>query len=109
MKECSEHLLDEIVKKLVNALHPTQIYLFGSHARGKTDRDSDIDLLVVVPDTPTPPRELARRGRRSLWGMCIPVDLIVCTSSEMRKWSQVSCNVIHTAAQKGKLLYASGG
>ena len=109
MKECPEDLLDEIVRRLVSALHPVRVYLFGSHASGTPDRDSDIDLLVVVPDTVPSGREVARAGRKSLWGLRVPVDLVVCTASEMQKWSRVSCNVIHTAVEKGRLLYASGG
>jgi hypothetical protein len=107
MKELSPELLDEIVRRLVAALRPVGIYLFGSHAHGRPDHDSDIDLLVVVPDTEVPPRELARRGRRSLWGLCVPTDLIVCTESEMNKWSQVSCNLLHTVAQEGRPVYAA--
>ncbi|MBM4032413.1 MAG: nucleotidyltransferase domain-containing protein [Planctomycetes bacterium] len=107
MRECSEELLGEIARRLTAALHPSRVYLFGSQARGDADGDSDLDLLVVVPDTDTPPRELARLGRKSLWGMCIPVDIVVCTDSELAKWSQVRCNVIHTAVEKGRLLFAS--
>ena len=107
MKQCSQELLGEITQRLIVALHPCRVYLFGSQARGDADGDSDVDLLVVVPDTATPPRELARLGRRSLWGMGVPVDIIVCTDSELAKWSQVRCNVIHTAVEKGRLLFAS--
>ena len=107
MRECSEELLGEITRKLVGALGPSRVYLFGSQARGDADGDSDMDFLVVVPDTETPPRELARLGRRSLWGMSLPVDILVCTDSELAKWSQVRCNVIHTAVEKGRLLFAS--
>jgi len=108
MKELPAELLDEIVRRVAGALHPVGIYLFGSHAGGTPDPDSDVDLLVVVKDTQTPARELARRGRRSLWGMCVPVDLIVCTSSEMDKWSRVGCNLLHTVAEKGRLVYGAG-
>jgi len=107
MGGCSEELLGEITRKLVGALQPSRVYLFGSQARGDADGDSDMDLLVVVPDTDTPPRQLARLGRKSLWGMAVPVDLVVCTDSELAKWSTVHCNVIHTAVEKGRLLFAS--
>ncbi|NQT50713.1 nucleotidyltransferase domain-containing protein [bacterium] len=107
MKECPPQLLDEIVRRLVAALHPLRIYLFGSHVAAEADRDSDLDLLVVVPDTPTSPRELARLGRGSLWGMAVPVDLVVCTDSEMRKWAPVPCNLIHTVVQRGRLVYGT--
>jgi predicted nucleotidyltransferase len=107
MRECSEELLGEITRRLTEALRPSRVYLFGSQARGDADGDSDLDLLVVVPDTDTPPRELARLGRKSLWGMGVPVDIVVCTESELAKWSQVRCNIIHTAVEKGRLLLAS--
>lgn len=85
MRKLSRSLLDEIVQRLVAVLHPVEVYLFGSYAGGNPDSDSDVDLLVVVPDTNVSCRELARRGRRSLWGIGIPVDLVVCTISERKK------------------------
>lgn len=33
-----------------NALHPAEIWLFGSRARGDFRHDSDWDLLAVLPD-----------------------------------------------------------
>ena len=107
MKEFSQELLGEITQRRVAALHPSRVYLSGSQSRGDADGDSDVDLLVVVPDTETPPRELARRGRRSLWGMGVPVDTVVCTDSDLAKWSNVHCNIIHTAVEKRRLLFAS--
>lgn len=107
MERLSQQQLDEIVRRLVDALGPAKVYLFGSLARGAPEPDSDVDLLVVVPDTDQHPRELARRGRRSLWGIGVPVDLIVCTVSEMNRWSGVCCNLFRTVAQEGKVIYAA--
>src|SRR5258708_8363525 len=39
--------LEEAVSRLVDALHPRAIILFGSRARGVGRVDSDYDLLVV--------------------------------------------------------------
>ena len=105
MEELTQELLDEIVRRLVDALHPVGIYLFGSHAGGEPNKDSDVDLLVVVNETGLSNRQLARRGRKSLWGLCIPVDVVVCTVGQMEKWSQVSCNLYHTVAEEGRLVY----
>lgn len=107
METLATETLEEIIQRLVDALHPLEIYLFGSHAYGAPGRDSDLDLLVVVSDTDESPRELARRGRQSLSGMGFPVDIIVVTLSEMRKWSTVRCNIIHTVVQKGRRVYAA--
>ncbi|MDQ1326809.1 MAG: uncharacterized protein QG641_89 [Candidatus Poribacteria bacterium] len=51
MKKLEPDLLNEIVQRLVNALHPEKIYLFGSHAYGQPNDDSDVDLLIVVNDS----------------------------------------------------------
>lgn len=109
MKSLLKEHLDDIVDRLVKALDPVEIYLFGSNVGGSPDDHSDVDLLVVVDDAQASPRELARRGRRSLWGIGIPVDLLVCTTTEMGKWSQVPCNLIHTVAQEGQRVYAAAG
>ena len=97
----------EIVERLVKALHPLRIYLFGSHAYGTADRDSDVDLLLVVGDDETAKRDLACQGLSSLSGICIPVDLIVCTQAELVKWADVPCNIIHTVVHKGRVIYDS--
>jgi predicted nucleotidyltransferase len=45
------------MRRLVEAYRPEYIYLFGSVARGDAGRDSDYDIMVVVPD------EAPREGR----------------------------------------------
>ena len=109
MKDLSPELLEEIVRRLVEALHPVGIYLFGSHASGTPDKDSDVDLLVVVAEAEAPKAEIEHRGRMSLWGLCVPVDLIVCTLADMDKWSRVPCNLLHTVSEKGQLVYGARG
>ena len=39
-----------MVQRLVDALHPLSIYLFGSRAEGRARPDSDFDLVVVLDD-----------------------------------------------------------
>ncbi|MBN2168001.1 MAG: nucleotidyltransferase domain-containing protein [Actinobacteria bacterium] len=31
-------------------IHPSRVILFGSHARGNTNADSDLDLLIIAPE-----------------------------------------------------------
>jgi predicted nucleotidyltransferase len=109
MTGLSKELINEMTNRLIDALHPLKIYLFGSHAAGKADDDSDVDLLIVIPDTDKSTREIARQGRVSLRGLCFPLDLIVCTQSQIQKWSDVKCTLIYTVIRKGKVLYESKG
>lgn len=49
--ESEQAALADLVSRLVTALDPQMIWLFGSRARGNARPDSDFDLLVVAkPD-----------------------------------------------------------
>ncbi len=45
MKAVSHELLAEMTRRLVAEFQPEQIILFGSHAWGTPNEDSDVDLL----------------------------------------------------------------
>ena len=109
MTELSTELLDEMTKRLAESIQPEKIYLFGSHAAGYASRDRDVDLLIVVPDTRKSRHDMALKGRASLRDFIIPMDLVVCTHSEIEKWQDVKCTLIYTVMRKGKLLYDSEG
>src|SRR3989338_3516372 len=42
-------IIQQMVEKIVSAIHPQKIILFGSYAWGKPTKDSDIDLCVIHP------------------------------------------------------------
>ena len=107
MKELSTKLLDEITKRLAESIHPERVYLFGSHAAGKADDDSDVDLLAVVPDTDRSTREIAIEGRSSLGDFLIPFDLIVCTKSQFDRYVDVKNTIMNEVLCDGRLVYGS--
>lgn len=43
-----QSIIDEAIKRLVNAYKPLKIYLYGDYAWGKPDEDSHLDILIVV-------------------------------------------------------------
>ena len=43
----ADPLVERVVGKIAEAIHPTKIILFGSRATGKARPDSDLDLLIV--------------------------------------------------------------
>ena len=65
----------EALERLVEAYQPERIYLFGSHARGDAGPDSDIDLMIVVPDDAVGDRRRGRMGYRVQSELNLPLDL----------------------------------
>ena len=108
LKKLEPDLLNEIVQRLVNALHPEKIYLFGSHAYGQPNDDSDVDLLIVVNDSDLPIRKKIADGYQSLWGLRIPKDIVVVTQSQFDKRSRWLSSIERVVTDKGRLLYDSG-
>ncbi|HZP96251.1 MAG TPA: nucleotidyltransferase domain-containing protein [Candidatus Limnocylindria bacterium] len=62
-------VLDEIVRRLVDAFHPEGIYLFGSMARGDAGPDSDYDLMVLVREAHEPEYRLSQRAHSLRWDL----------------------------------------
>src|SRR5881409_4035064 len=83
-----ENVLEEIIHRLVEAVDPDRIILFGSRARGDARPDSDVDLLIIK-DTDQPGYRRAIPAYRALAGIGIPKDIIWRTPAEVQDWSQV--------------------
>jgi len=100
-------VLEEIVDRLVQALHPERVYLFGSRARGDSESASDFDILVVVANSELPGFKRDRLALRALRGVGAAVDVIVLTSHEFDRKRDVVCSLPATVDREGKLLYAA--
>jgi predicted nucleotidyltransferase len=105
MATVSPELLKEIVNRLVQGLHPERIYLFGSQARGQERESSDIDLLVVVPDSDLPRHRREALSYDLLWGLTVPVDVIVLTRAEFQRASRVKTSLASTVQAEGEVLH----
>lgn len=97
-------LLDKITERIVATSKPRSIVLFGSAAEGRMGPDSDIDLLVIMPDG-IHRRNTAKRIYKKLSGMGFSKDIIVVTESDIRKNRNNPSLVIHPALKHGKELY----
>lgn len=96
--------LKQMVKRLVEQFDPEQIILFGSHARGTATRDSDIDLLVVLPVTGSK-RSKQVEMRVALHDFAVPKDIIVATPEEVAARRNIVGTIIRPALREGKVLY----
>lgn len=107
MKKIPASLRKEVVKRLVNEFQPETIYLFGSHAWGKPEAGSDMDLLVIVKTSRQKPIQRAIRAQRSLRGVKAPIDVLVKTRREFERYISVKASLEAQIIREGKLLYGS--
>src|SRR6266545_4127425 len=70
-----------LVNQIVERFQPARIILFGSHARGTADPDSDVDLLVVM-DTPLRPLGQAVAIYRGI-DHHVAADILVRTTDQV--------------------------
>jgi predicted nucleotidyltransferase len=99
---------DEILairERLVDALSPLAVYLFGSYAYGAPDEESDLDFYVVVPDDRADLADASRAAYRAVRGVKRhPVDIVVGTKGRFDERS-ARPTVEREVAQRGLLLY----
>ena len=105
MKQLTTDLLDRITQKLVIALNPEQIILFGSYAYGEPTEDSDVDLLVIVSQSDEPRYRRARHAYKVLRGIGIAKDILVMTRAEVERKANVPSSLINQVLSQGKVLY----
>jgi predicted nucleotidyltransferase len=103
----SEETINDIVRRLVSALSPRAIYLFGSQLYGEPTRDSDIDVLIIVADDAANHVELARQGYACLHGLGLPVELHFASESRFQRFSTVIGSLHREVRNRGKVLYAA--
>src|ERR1039457_2492398 len=99
-----ETLLNEIVRRVLSAVRPDRIILFGSAATGQMTKDSDIDLLIVDP-APHNTRHESIRIRRALGDVGYPVDVIVIATERFEATKDIIGSIAYPAHRHGRTLY----
>ncbi len=103
----SDPALVRIIRVLVTAYEPEQIFLFGSRARGDAGPDSDYDLLLVVPDQAPSERKRSKLAYQVLWGTGTAADVVVWTRSAFDSRVHLAASLPATVMREGKLLHAA--
>jgi predicted nucleotidyltransferase len=102
--EPDERILSELVRRIVESVAPKRIILFGSAARQTMGPDSDLDVLVIMPDD-AHRRRTAHAIYRSLRGLGAAKDVVVVTESDVRQYEGNPSLVLYPALRQGKELY----
>ncbi len=102
----SETDIQQITSTIVKSLHPDQVLLFGSYAKGTATADSDLDLLVVM-QTLAPRYQRSAAIRHLFWPPKSAMDILVYTPEEVLRWRGTKNHVLTDAFKNGKVLYAA--
>ena len=97
--------IQEIADKIARQFEPEKIILFGSYAWGNPSPDSDVDLFIIKK-TDRSTREVAREIDNSLWGVMMPIDIVVYTPESVNKRLRMEDFFIENIIHKGKVLYS---
>jgi uncharacterized protein len=95
-----------IVTRVVEVLHPHQVWLFGSRVRGEARGDSDWDLLAVLSDE-APEQDL---DVTSVWQRLRDlrlqrVEVIPMIRSEFEEWRGSPGTLAHIVGSTGVVVY----
>lgn len=97
-----------MTERIVSGFQPERIVLFGSYARGDAQPDSDVDLLIVMPDD-TDRRQTAIAIHDALSGLGIAKDVVVTTPDLITRYGHLVGTVLRPALREGKVLYERAG
>jgi predicted nucleotidyltransferase len=107
LKEAFEERIQIIVNTILENVDKEcirKIYLFGSCAYGKPNKDSDIDICIVFTDD-TDTNEAYLKFAVPLFDKgIIPVDKLVYHESEFNAKREKK-GIVNTIITKGRLLY----
>lgn len=105
MKATLPDLSDEVIKRLQAEFQPEEIYLFGSRVWGTPDAASDVDLMVIVPQSSERPIRRDQPAQRCLGRLPISVDVLVRTRDEVNRACNVRGSLAREVLEKGRKLY----
>lgn len=101
--------IQRIVSLVVAEVHPLRVVLFGSASRGEQGENSDVDLMVVVPEG-TDTLRAEQRLHLNIGkdrSIMFPVDFAVTTPSEYERYKDSIGYVYRVVANTGKEMYAA--
>jgi len=98
-------VIDQLVRQIVDAVQPLRIVLFGSAVRGSLGPDSDIDVLVVMPEG-AHRRKTAQQLYRDVIGLGVPFDVLVATPTDLERHKDNVGLIYRTILLEGQVVYA---
>ena len=98
-------IIEQLVRRIIEIVQPLRIILFGSAARGELGPDSDIDVLVVMPEG-VHRRQTAQLLYRQIRGLGVPFDILAATPDDLERHKDNIGLIYRTILQEGIEVYS---
>lgn len=95
--------IKKFCSQLAREFQPQKIILFGSYAHGNPHRDSDVDLLVILPFKGESAHKAVEMRMRV--PSPFPLDLLVRTPEKIKERLAMDDWFLQDILTKGKVLY----
>ena len=108
-------VLDNLVSSLKPS-NPYKIILFGSHAKGNPNENSDIDLMIILDDNHVSKSYEERLNKKVFIrnmvleiNRKIPLDILVYSKEELNQIKKYGNYLIDEIENTGKIIYEKTG
>ena len=101
-----QQAINELVHQIVGLVHPLRIIIFGSAASGNMGPDSDVDMLVLVPDG-TRRKEVLDKIYREVHAPVLPFDVLVATPTILARHRHNIGLIYREILRTGREIYAA--
>lgn len=101
-----EATINRAVDLLQRAAPGATVIVFGSCARGESNENSDLDVLVVEPEVTDLWEEMVRL-RDALDPLSIPADVLVVSQKTFDYWADTPNTILYEVARGGRVFHAT--
>ena len=103
LKKATTTEIKQLCNQIAREFKPEKIILFGSHAYGKPEWDSDVDLLIIMPFK-------GRHTRKAIeildpLNPATALDLLVGTPGQVEKRLAMGDFFMREIIERGKVMY----
>lgn len=104
--QSNSEAIEQLVRRIIEIVQPLRIILFGSAAHGEMGPNSDIDLLVVMPEG-VHRRRTAQLLYRQIRGLGVPFDILVATPNDLERHKDNIGLIYQSILREGREVYAA--
>ena len=99
-----EKEIKSFVDRIADACNPKAIIIFGSVAKGTSDENSDLDIMVIL-ETDMTFYERTLAVRKAIGVTSIPIDILAFTPEEVDAAKGKRRSIISEVLSTGKVVY----